>query len=130
MKWLGTLLRKRPIPALRLTHTRCVRVTIRATGSIDLVGRSLVQVDKHPTVLHGNLVGAQRREARRLYRLAGPDIEGAEVQSTLDNVVLQDAVGEARSAEGAFIVGGIELAADVIDGDHVVADLEALRRAF
>ena len=94
------------------------------------IRRGLVQIDADLAVLHHDLVGPQRREARRLHRLAGLHVERAEVQRAFDDVVFQDAVGEARRAVRAFVVGGVERAADVVDGDDVVPHLEALRRVL
>ncbi len=43
-------------------------------------------------------------------------------------VALQHAVGEARRRVGAFVVGDIELAADIEDREPLVADVEGLHR--
>ena len=48
------------------------------------------------------------------------------MHGALDDVVFEHAVGEAGRAVRALVVGGVERAADVVDGEHVVADLEAL----
>jgi hypothetical protein len=45
------------------------------------------------------------------------------IERTLDDVVLENAFGEAR--RGAFVVGDVELAGDVVDGEDAVPHLEA-----
>ena len=53
----------------------------------------------------------------------------AEVQAALDHVPLQDAIGEIGGGMGAARLGGIERAVDIVDGDDLVADFEALDAA-
>ena len=108
----------------RASETRLIPMRTDSGSTRSLATRvanghsSAVLSDRHHLpVLHRDLVGPQRREARRLHRLAGLHVERAEVQRALDDVVFENAVGEARRAVGAFVVGGEELAADVVDGE-------------
>src|SRR5262245_57774888 len=116
----------------RKTWTAGTSPAMTASDSVlvELIRRGLVEVDPDLAVLHDNLIGPQRREARRLDRFAGLDVECAEMQRTLDHIALQHAVGKTRRAVGAFVVGGVELTADVVDGDDIGADLEALHRVL
>ncbi len=52
-----------------------------------------------------------------------------EVQRTLDDLALQDAVGEVGETVGAERGGSVELAVDVINGDMLVVEFEALGAA-
>ena len=64
--------------------------------------------------------------AGRLHHFAGRDMECAEVHAALDHVALDHAVGQARRRMGAFVVGDVEGAVDVIDRKPIGADLERL----
>ena len=91
--------------------------------------RRRFQVDHHLAILHFGAEGLEIDEAGRLHRLAGRHVERTEVQAAFDHVALQDAVGEIGGGMGAARLGGIERAVDIVDGDDLVADFEALDAA-
>ena len=82
-----------------------------------LSGRVLVEIDENIVALQHHLIGAQRERARRRLHRAGLHVEGAGMQAALDDAVFEEAVGEARRGVGAFVVGDVELALEVVDGE-------------
>jgi len=87
------------------------------------------EIDEHLPVLDRGAEGVEIDEAGRLHRLAGAHVERAEMQAALDDVAVEDAVGEVGGGVGAARLGGIEGAVDIVDGDELAADLEALDAA-
>src|SRR5262249_55636861 len=92
-------------------------------------GRRGRKVDEYLTVPHFGVEGLEVGEAGCLHRLPARHVERAEVQTALDDVAFQDAVGEVGGGVGAARLRGVEGAADVVDGHELVAHLEAFDAA-
>ena len=96
------------------------------SSSCRFTGGVAAQIGEDAVVPEHDLIGAQRHLAGRLHHLAGGDMECAKVYAALDHVALDHAVGQARRRMGAFVVGDVKRAVDVIDRKPVGADLERL----
>src|SRR5262249_34806322 len=65
-------------------------------------------------------------EARLSHGFPARHVERSEMQAALDDVVLQNAVGEVGHGVGAMRLGGVEGPVDIVDGDKFASHLEAL----
>lgn len=100
----------------------------RAINSRRRAGGVTIEVDIDIVALQHHFIGAQRDLAGRRFDLSGLHVEGAEMHAAFDDVAFQEAVGEARRGMGAFVVGDVELALDIVHREPAVADLEGLHR--
>src|SRR5580704_5854183 len=109
-RFLWSLLSGRPSPALIMNFS-----AERNGLSRRLAGSIALGIDVNVAALQHDLVGAQRNLAGRRLHRSGRDMEGAEMHTALDHVAFQHAVGKACRGMGAFVVGDVELAADIVD---------------
>ncbi len=80
----------------------------------------------HDAVAHFSAVSLQRHRTRRAYGFAGGDMEGAEMQVAFDDIAIEFALGQARQAMRASVIGGIDGALDVVERDGFTIDLKLL----
>src|SRR5581483_10734914 len=73
-------------------------------------------------ILDADLEGLQRVDGRQRQHLAGAHVEARAVQGALHDVAEQLAIREVCLVVGANVRGRVELTADVVDGDLLLAD--------
>jgi 4,5-dihydroxyphthalate decarboxylase len=82
-------------------------------------------LDVDPAVLDHRRVRFHRHHARRPHDLAGADAERALMEVALDDVAVDEALGQRAGTVRARVVGHAELAVEVVDGEGQTACFNA-----
>ncbi len=97
-------------------------------GNLSLTGRALsIHFDEHRAAVDRRRIGLHRNHAGRRHDLAGLDVELAVVEVAFDHIAVDEALRQRARPVRAGVVGDVELAIDVENGDGQPGRLDPQR---
>ena len=88
------------------------------------------RIDKHFTVDHDGMEGAQGNHARRSDNFTGPNIERAVVKIAFDGVTVHATFRQRAGAMGTVVIGYVEVIAEVEYGECQTSRFNLYDSAF